>query len=220
MTSDKQDVEPDAKLEHTATAKTKKKPLYKRAWFWVVLVIVFVLIPAGIGGAENSSTTTVQTSGTSSTSTSQSSTPPKPQPSAAHVGSTISVKDQEGNPMDVTVMKIVDPITSGNQYIQPDSGTRYVAVQLKIANTGTNAINDDAANDSTIYDAASQSYSSQVPSLDDSCPEFADNSFKLAPGSSALGCVGFQIPAATTPAKFQFTPSSGFSSSTGEWLIP
>lgn len=220
MTTDKQDAELAAKPGHTSAGKSKKKPLYKRAWFWVVLVIVFVLIPAGIGGVSNSSTTNVQTSPTTSASTSQSSTPPKSQPSSAHVGSTISVKDQDGNPMDVTVVKVVDPITSGNSYIQPDSGKRYIAVQLKITNTGTNSINDDAVNDSTVYDAANQSYSSDVTMLDDTCQMFADGSVKLAPGASALGCVGFQIPTGTAAAKFQFTPSSGFSSSTGEWLIP
>lgn len=218
MTTDKQDVEPAAKPEHVSTTKAKKKPLYKRAWFWIVLVIVLV----SIGEASSNSTTNIQTSATSPTNTSQSTTPSKPQsqPSTAHVGSTISVKDQEGNPMDVTVVKVVDPISSGNQYVQPDSGKRYVAVQLKITNTGTNAVNDDAVNDSTAYDATSQSYSSDVTTLDDTCQIFADGSVKLAPGASTIGCVGFQIPTGTNVAKFQFTPSSGFSSSTGEWLVP
>jgi hypothetical protein len=218
MTTDKQDVETATKPEHIGTPKVKKTPLYKRPWFWVMLVIVFVLIPAGIGGAANNSNTTVQTSGTSSASASQNTTtPPKPQPSSAHVGSTISLKDQDGNPIDVTLVKVVDPATASDS-LQPDTGKRFVGVQIKITNTGTNAISDDPDTDVTAFDSASQSYNSSLYPLDD-CPKITSE-LKLTPGSSVLGCESFQLPIGTPLAKFQFTPSSGFSSSTGEWLIP
>src|SRR5262249_15562587 len=108
--------------------------------------------------------------------------------------------------------------TGADQYTTPDSGKRFVGVQIKITNTGTNAISEDSDNDTTLLDTSSQSYNNDVSSLGD-CPEFA-NTDNIGPGESELGCVSFQIPIGATVAKVQYTPSSGFASDTGEWLVP
>ena len=79
--------------------------------------------------------------------------------------------------------------------------------------------NDDADNDVTIIGSDNQSYTDDYNSVSE-CTDFNNGSFTLAAGESTTGCVNFQLPDAINASKVQFTPGSGFSGSTGEWLVP
>lgn len=187
-----------------------------------VVGVLVILIIIGVGVSNNSptvKTTANSTTSASSSSTKSSSTTASSKSSQAHVGATISLKGNDGAGADVTLVKIVDPATGADQYTTPDSGKRFVGVQLNIKNTSTSAEQIAPDNDTTLFDSTGQSYSTDLNSLA-SCQAFAGGGPNLAPGESALGCETFQIPTGATIAKVEFTPSSGFANDTGEWLVP
>ena len=179
----------------------------------IAIVIIFIIIASA---ASNKSTinTTASSSNSQNTSTNTPTTKPA---TTAKVGDTLSLKDQSDNTMDVTLVKIVDPATGADQYTTPDNGKRFVGVQFKVANTSTNVLSEVPSNDATVFDATGQSYSSTISSLS-GCADFATGA-KLNTSASELGCVAFQVPIGTKITKVQFTPSSSFSNSTGEWVV-
>ena len=121
--------------------------------------------------------------------------------------------------MAVTLVKVYDPATSSNQFLQPDSGKRFVATPITIKNSSSGTISPNILFEGALIDKANQSYNSAVVSSVSECQDFASN-LKVASGDSATGCIVFEVPTGNAAAKFQYTPSSGFSSNTGQWLIP
>lgn len=175
------------------------------------IVILIIIAVIANGGNKTTVTTTATTTNKASSSKSSSST------ATAHVGATENIGGSKGYA--VTLQQVIDPASGADQYTTPDAGKRFVAVELKIVNNGTASINDDANNDVTIIGSDNQSYTDDYNSVSE-CTDFSNGSFTLAPGESTTGCVNFQLPDAITTSKVQFTPSSGFSGSTGEWLVP
>ena len=61
-------------------------------------------------------------------------------PAIAKIGGSIALTGLRGDEkLTVTVVKVADPATSSDQYMHPDSGKRWVAVQIRITNTATTA---------------------------------------------------------------------------------
>ena len=100
-----------------------------------------------------------------------------------------------------------------------DAGRRFVGIKLVIHNTGQQSESDDANNDVTIIGSDNQSYTATFFGIS-GCTNFSNGTFNLPPGQTSTGCVNFQLPPSVNPAKVQFTPSSGFSNQTGQWLVP
>lgn len=139
-------------------------------------------------------------------------------PTPAGIGSTLTlVGNTPGQKLDVTVVKVVDPAGAENQYSTPEAGTRYVAVQFRLHNTGTVVYQDSPTNGARLIDQQGQQFR---PSPYDSAagPGFG-GSVTVIPGDTALGYITFQVPTASTPAKVQFTLDSGFGPSTGQWTV-
>ena len=137
----------------------------------------------------------------------------------AHVGSTISLTDQDGNKFNVTVVQLVDPGQGTDTFTTADAGTRFVGVEFKFANNGTATISPTPDNEATVIDSTGHGESPDVGSQLSNCAPFPDN-ISIASGSSLEGCETFDVPSGATVAKIQYTPSSGFASDTGQWLNP
>lgn len=173
--------------------------------FWWILLAMLVF-----------KTSTVPTV-TTTASPSSSQTTPTPTPTTAHVGSAIKIGGNSG--LAVTVQQIIDPASSGNQYITAEAGKRFVAVKLQITNNGSSPYSDDALNNVAIIGSDNQN-ATVSPYPITQCTNFNNGQYTLAVGESATGCVNFQLPNGVQPAKVKFTSNSGFSGSTGEWLVP
>jgi hypothetical protein len=144
-----------------------------------------------------------------------------PKPKVAHVGDTVSLpadRQQQTPPAQLTLVKVVDPAHSANQYETPESGKRFVGVQLRIVVQGSSSVQSVPSNNTTVFDAQGQSYSSTFATLAD-CQEFASN-LVISPNEPVLGCVAFQVPTTAKVTKVKFTPASGFASVTAEWQVP
>lgn len=146
-----------------------------------------------------------------------SSTPRASAPPVAHVGSLIDVGGGHG--LGITLTQVIDPAQGADQFTTPDSGKRFVAVDLSIKNNGHSTYSDDANNDTSLIGSDNQSYTPDFDSVSE-CTNFDNGQITLAAGESVTGCVVFQLPTGVTAAKVQYTPDSGFSGSTGEWQVP
>ncbi|QKW21288.1 DUF4352 domain-containing protein [Kitasatospora sp. NA04385] len=139
-------------------------------------------------------------------------------PAVAKVGDTIALTGLEKkDTADVTLVKVVDPAESSNEYLQPAEGKRYVSVQFRIKATGSAAYTDTPATGAKLIDAQGQSFTSTFAETK-AGPEFP-GSVNIAPGDSSLGFVTFEIPADAKPDKVQYALNSGFAEQSGQWKL-
>lgn len=136
----------------------------------------------------------------------------------AKTGDTITLKGMEdGSQLDVTVVKVVDPAKSSDDFMTPGSGKRWIGVQFKLVNTGTKAYNDSPSNGAQVADADGQQF--QATFGDITAGPSMSSSVKLTPGGKALGWIVFEAPAKSKVTQVQFAMDSGFSNQTGQWSI-
>lgn len=142
-----------------------------------------------------------------------------PAQQTATVGSTLTLKGNgEGEQIAVTVKKWVDPATSKDQYMKPADGSRYVAAQLELVNTGSAPYDDSPSNGAKVADADGQQFNSTMTLGITAGPELPSG-VKIAPGGKALGYIVFEVPKDSKVTLLHFGLNSGFASQTGQWTI-
>jgi len=136
----------------------------------------------------------------------------------AKVGETITLNgNAPGSKAAVTAVKVIDPTASTDGFSTPAAGSRYVAVQFQIQNTGTAAYDDSPSNGARVTDVSGQQFESSLVSSVSAGPVFPAT-VKLAPGEKALGYIVFEVPASSNVAAVQFAMDSGFADS-GRWTV-
>lgn len=206
---------------HHVTIHKARKAWYKRFWFWAIVVLLLICI-----GAANSNnkptvvdTTNHSVSGNSNCNSTGCSGAEGPGTGVgtgagpAKVGDTLELGGSSG--LAVTLVKVIDPATGADQFTTPDAGKRFVAVDVKIANKGTSAYQDDANSDVSLIGTDGQAYTVDFSNVAQ-CTNFNDGDYTLAGGESITGCVVFQLPTGISTSKVQFQDSSD---DTGEWDI-
>ncbi len=139
-------------------------------------------------------------------------------PDVAKVGDTIALKGlEDGNKLDVTVVKIADPAKSSDEFTTPGSGKRFVGVQFKLVNTGTAAYSDSPANGAKITDVDGQQFDSTFADI--TAGPSMSSAVRLKPGGKALGWIVFEVPKASKTDTVQFAMNSGMANQTGEWKL-
>jgi Telomeric repeat-binding factor 2. len=143
---------------------------------------------------------------------------PSKKKAAAKVGDTISLKGMDhSSSADVTVVKVVTKAQGADEFSEPESGKRFVAVQFKIKNTGSKAYSDSPFNSAKVVDTEGQGFD---PSLSESNagPAFPGD-VNIAKGGTAKGFITFEVPKKAKIDKVQFTLDSGFADQTGQWNV-
>jgi Domain of unknown function (DUF4352) len=177
----------------------------------VVIIVVAALASAGSSGH---TVTTGQAAASPSVSASKTSKPT----TAAKVGSTITLAGiDSGERVAVTVTKIYRHAQPASSFDDPDTDDRLVAVQFRLADTGSAAYSDSPSNGAEVVDASGQSYQSALNDAAN-CPSFPGTE-NIAPGASGLGCVVFEVPQAAVITEVQFTLDSGMGPQTGQWNV-
>jgi hypothetical protein len=169
----------------------------------IIGVIIAVVVAANSGH-------TVSTTGTAATGGGA--------PKAARIGSAITLAgDSNGEQMSVTVVKVITTAAPGDEFSGAPAGDRLYAVQFRLRDTGSAAYSDAPDNSATAVDSVGQSYQAAI---DDAagCQSFAATE-NIAPGSSGLGCVVFEVPKAARIVSVQFTLDSGMGPQTGQWDV-
>jgi archaellum component FlaG (FlaF/FlaG flagellin family) len=134
----------------------------------------------------------------------------------AHVGDTLNLKNEVGQPLAVTLVEIINPATGK---IGPPTEGTYVATMLTVKNTGTSALKSYANNNTALVGSNNQIYTADLGGVTE-CTNFNNGEYQLAADESATGCVVFIVPPDVTPTRVKYTPSSGFADDFGEWQVP
>lgn len=176
--------------------KTKSgKPLYKKAWFWVIVAIFVVLIGSQSKQAEKVGEN--KNSGSNRSSQVQNNEPKKEEKTEFKVGDIIAFDGKE-----LTVEKVERNWDSGNTYMKPKDGKEYVKVTVKIENKSETEMSYNVfefkAEDSN---GAAESADGQTYSLPDSL-----GSGDLVKGGKKTGSMIFEVPAGSQ-IKLHYQPS-------------
>jgi hypothetical protein len=166
-------------------------------------VVETVTVPSSASTEQTAPATTEQTP----PATTDSATPAD---GAAKTGDTIAVNDG----MAVTVLAVRDPARSPDQYNRPEPGNRWVAIKVKVQNTGDTALQINTDNDTRLLDGESQEYEPEIGGL----VKPALYSPTIAPGGKRVGWVTFQVPKKLKIDQFQYTTESGFGDA-GLWQL-
>ncbi len=181
--------------------KAKKCPYCQtdqRNWFikhpiLTGLLALFVIGSIGAAGGSSGKKvgTTTQTAGTEAT---QPSTPEAPPTKTYKMGDLV---DLNGKTMAVNA---VSPYTSGNQFLAPKSGNKFVTVDITLQNNAKDPYTYNAL-EFKLHDNQDYGYDEAVS---DKTPALSTGT--IQPGEKTRGFITFEIPTDNTPAKLVYTP--------------
>jgi hypothetical protein len=196
-------------------AKKRTSPRIRSLCRAAAAALAVACVPAGCG--TQTIVKTVEVPRTAVTTTSTQARQVARSPQQASVGDTLTLKGHGGLTMAVTVDQVMDPLQVG-QYDQPDTGQRFVGIQISLKNVGSAPYSDSPSNGATLLSTTNEQAQSQIVS-GGPCGNDFGSSAKIAPGDSQQGCLAFQMPVRQTAGTFQFTLNSGFGDQTGQWSL-
>ena len=123
-----------------------------------------------------------------------------------------------GEQMAVAVTKVISSASPGDEITAAPAGDRLYAVQFRLHDTGSAAYSDSPSNGAEVVDSAGQSYQASITDTAAGCTTFPASE-NIAPGSSGLGCIVFEVPKAAKVTAVQFTLDSGMGPQTGQWSV-
>jgi hypothetical protein len=134
----------------------------------------------------------------------------------ASIGTAATVHDFTDDELSVTVSQVIDPATAAAGSGLPDAGTRFVAVELSLADETGGSISGDANYSTTVVGSDGKSYTADIGSVQ-GCTNFTLGTFQLAGvGTNQTGCVVFELPTGVYAATVDFSLAPGYLDS-GEW---
>ncbi|MCP9210220.1 DUF4352 domain-containing protein [Streptomyces cucumeris] len=134
------------------------------------------------------------------------------------VGDTISLKGAEdGEKLDVTLVKWLDPAKSADSHTIPSPGKRWVAAQIRLVNTGSESYRDSPPDCVRVADADGRRYDATVADIAAGASMATD--LKLTTGEKTVGWVVAEVPKGSAVTSLQFIPSGGAADETGQWAV-
>jgi hypothetical protein len=121
-----------------------------------------------------------------------------------------------GSQASVTVMKVVDPATVNGD--TPAPGSRYVAIQVQIDNTGARVIDDSPDNCANLLDASGIKLDA-TPVLAVTAGPVFPATIRLRPGHKTMGYTVFEVPKSFKVTRVRFTMDSGYAGDSGQWTV-
>lgn len=167
---------------------------------------------AGCTSLGSSVTTTPDTGAATKAAAPGTKAPARP----AGLGATITVTDESGVDLAVTLEKTDAAAKATDGFSTPDHGDQYYAAQFEIKDVGSAAWSDSPSNCVVVKDGKGQTFQSTIVQSVSSGPLMAGTA-NIAPGDSALGWIVFEVPEGDRVTAVQFTPLSGMGSDTAQW---
>ncbi|MFG1709375.1 DUF4352 domain-containing protein [Nonomuraea sp. M3C6] len=140
------------------------------------------------------------------------------QQAAAKIGDTITLQGRDpGLKVAVTVNQVIPQATPASSLLKPQTGKRYVAVQLTLTNQGQAPYSDAPDNGALLIDGEGQQHRPGIAAVSEG--ESFGGSATINTGDSRKGMIVFEVPETATLAKLQFALDSGFADQKGEWAL-
>ena len=176
------------------------------------------LMLAGCSRPVASVNTTPAPNTPSTTAAAQAATTPTPsKPSKqAKVGDTVTIAARDTH-LAVTLVKIVDPAKGADDFSVPAKGKHFIAVQIRVTNTGTAVYSDNPVVDVKAKNAAGESMSMAFATT--TAGADMPSSVDLVPGDTALGFVDFEVPDGQKIAQVQYALFSFGGDNVAQWTI-
>lgn len=113
---------------------------------------------------------------------------------------------------------LIDPAQTGNQFLNPDAGKRFVAVEIQITGQSSGTDTGDANTNVSVVGSNNQVYTASFFPVSE-CTDFSSGQFTLNKGESETGCVTLQLPTGVGVSHVKYNPNVGFSTNNAEWTL-
>ena len=146
--------------------------------------------------------------------------PPPPTDTTADVGgigTPITIRGT-ATELEVTVQRVLDPVSGSPADQTLHSGDRFVGVELRLRNIGQGVYSESPLSDSKLL-LADGSQADGVNLLGGPCGGRFALHASLRPGERTSGCVPFEVAAGRRPDRFQFSLDSGYGTEVGTWNL-
>jgi hypothetical protein len=175
-------------------------------------LIYILIVSSAVNNATHSSLPASQNTSTNSTQSSDVS-----KDAFGKFGDALNIGGNDG--LSVTLTRIVDPVT--NQYATPDTGSRFLAIELKITNNSKAHFDSVPSTDMIVTGSDKKGYQHQVTATGSTigCSDFSSTTYSavsLDPGQSDTGCMLYQVPNSVTISDVTYT-SSTLNGDFGDW---
>lgn len=155
----------------------------------VIALVIIVAVVAGGGGEEDEGAVVQQPTGSpaaevegATAEVAETPTPGLPE-HQGYIGQPVGSGKYQ-----LTVTGVEDPYDSGNQFIQPDAGNRFVVVNIELRNTGSSG----SISIFPLWDVVLLDSTDLVHDADFMITEFSAD--ELGAGERGVGRVGFEVP--------------------------
>lgn len=175
----------------------------------ITLMAALAVLAAGCGSTVTKSPATTQSPGAASPS------PTSPQSQAGQVGDKFTVTSGDTK-YDVTLLNVDQQAQPESEFSAAKAGHHLAAAQFRV--TAISNTDENSNNNATVTGSDEQAYRSSLSGVT-AGTNFASGRILLQPGSSLVGWVSFELPNGVRISKVQWTPSSGFSAHSAEWLV-
>jgi hypothetical protein len=127
------------------------------------------------------------------------------------VGSYFNVQDGSGDIYQVTLVKVIDPGQSADQFATPQRGSRLVGIVFRITALTGSPQGEDADNDCTVVGSDGKVYTANFDSIV-GYTNFEVGVIHAAQGETVVGAVTFQLPQYIDVATVRWAASNGLGS--------
>jgi hypothetical protein len=177
-------------------------------------LVISALSSKGFGASTPTSHTSPSASATASSSGTQvtSTASALPQPTGpGSIGSYFTVQDGSGDTYRVTLVKVIDPGQSADQFVALQKGDRLVGIVFKVTALTGSPQGEDANNDCTIIGTDGKIYTAGFDSIV-GYSNFEIGVIHVAQGDSVVGAVTFQLPLYVKVVQVHWAASDGLGS--------
>lgn len=137
-------------------------------------------------------------------------------PTLTAIGGSATVHDFTNDELSVTVSQIYDPATAANGSGLPDAGTRFVAVEMSLADVTGGSIAGDANYSTTVVGTDGKTYAADIGGVSQ-CTNFTVGTFQIeGTDTTTSGCVVFELPTSVSVQTVNFSLATGYLDS-GKW---
>lgn len=130
-------------------------------------------------------------------------------------GPPVAVRALGGEPLGVTLLRVLDPVEVAGTVPPPAEGHRYVGAELRVSDRGAEPHRETPADGTTLIDASGAEWAAGTREVVG--PGFG--SATIGPGASRTGWVTFEVPGRARPILLRFVADGGFGGA-AEWRLP